>query len=255
MLNHIAVILRGHIRTWRWIHPYVFDFYEKLAYNVDYYMMSYIGSTINTNILGSFEGRNLIACRYVTPNTDFNDSFVNAAYLSYLLLPHKHKREKEVKYDMVFDTRPDVIPVLQPGKHIHPPEPNVLYTTQFELHFNYKYGYYDLAIGDWFLASTSEVHDKMVERFVEDNIQSNQITIRWFAEQNGFSVNKLDYARSFMARPNIDEAIIDGNLDINKISNLASVWTQMSTEQKIQMLDEKLIPHMDFHTGSITCSI
>lgn len=255
MLNHIAVILRGHMRTWRWIHPFVFEFYDKLAYNVDYYMLSYMGSSLNTNVLGSFEGRNLITCKYITPSTDFNDSFVNAAYLSYLLLPYKHKREKQVSYDMVIDTRPDVLPVFKPDKHIHLPEPNVLYITGFELHHNPKYGYYDLGVEDWFFASTSEVHDRMVERFIEDNSQTNHITIRHVAEQNGFSVNKLDYVKAYMARPNIEEAIVNGKLEIGKISALQSLWGQMQREEKIRLLEEKRIPLMDYDTGSWTCSI
>lgn len=255
MLNHIAVILRGHIRTWRWIYPYVFDFYDKLAYNVDYYMLSFIGSSEDTNILGSFEGRNLIACRYITPNKDFNDSYMNAAYLSYLLLPHKHKREKQVNYDIVFDTRPDVIPVYKPGKYIHSIEPDTLYITRFELHHNPKLGYYDLGIEDWFFASTSEVHDRMAGRFIEDNKQTNHITVRCVAEQNGFGVNKLEYVEAYMARPNIEEAIVNGKLDIEKVNSLQSVWQLMPREEKIKLLDEKRIAHMDYDTGSWTCSI
>lgn len=255
MLNHIAVMLRGHIRTWRWIYPYVFEFYDKLAYNVDYYMITHQGSQHNTNVYGSFEGRNLIACAFMKPTSDFANSYQNAAYLAYLLLPYKHQREKTVKYDMIFDSRPDVIPVLKPNTHIHKAEPGILYTTQFDLHHNYKYGYYDLAIEDWFLASSSEVYDKMAERFIADNEQSNQITIRTWAENQGFTVNKLNYVRAFMARPNITEAIIDGKLDIDKISYLAHVWTNLSSEEKIDMLNKKLISIDDYNTGSGTCSI
>ena len=57
--NHIAVVLRGHVRTWHFIYPLVFKFYESIAENVDYYFITW--DTSNTNgIEETFEGKNLI---------------------------------------------------------------------------------------------------------------------------------------------------------------------------------------------------
>lgn len=255
MLNHIAVILRGHVRTWRWIHPYAFNFYDKLAYNVDYYFISWQGSEKNTNVWGSFEGRNLIACQFIKENSDMNFSYLTASYMSYYMLPYKHKREKTVNYDMVIDSRPDVLPFLNADKHIFQPEPNVLYTTQFERHHNQRTNYYDVAIGDWFLASTSKVHDVMCERFIESNDQSNQITIRTYAEDQGYSVNLLPYVTALMCRPTIFEATENNKVEPGFIRHLTQLWSDMSKDEKIQMLEDRKIPLMDYTTGSGTCSI
>lgn len=255
MLNHIAVILRGHVRTWRWIYPYVFNFYDKLAYNVDYYFVSWQGSELNTNIAGSFEGKNLIAYQLIKPNTDINFSYLSAAYMSHLMLAYKHKREKSVKYDMVIDSRPDVLPFFRPNRHIFKPEPNILYTPHFELHFNYRTNYYDIAIADWFLASTSKVHDVMCERFIEPNDQSNQITVRTFAEDQGFYVNALPYVSPIMCRPTISEAVANNNVTIEFAYETSHRWASMSREDKVKLLEEKNIPFMDYETGSGTCSI
>lgn len=255
MLNHIAVILRGQVRTWKFIYPYAFDFYDSLAYKVDYYFISIQGSQENTNIVGSFEGRHLETCLLLMPPRDFNDSYRSSSYYSYMIVPYKQRREKEVKYDLVIESRPDVIPILKKNVPIIKPEPNILYTTRFELHHNHRYGEKDIAIGDWFTASTSEVFDQMSHRWIEENDQSNQITARTFAEKCGFHVNQLPYVRSFIARPNITEAILpDITLDHDKLNPLCAEWAIISREEKIKIMEKNNIPFENYMTGT-TCSI
>jgi hypothetical protein len=256
MLNHIAVILRGHTRTWKLIYPYCFDFYEKIASKVDYYFVSWQGSQHNTNIVETFNGRHLEVLLLLTPTPDFDNSFQNASYSSYMVLPYKHKREKSVKYDLVIDSRPDVIPVLQKNKTIIAPEPNILYTTQFELQHNFRYNELDIAVSDWYMCSTSEIYDIMATRWAETNDQSTQITIRTFAEKNNLFVNRLAYAKAFMARPNIIEAIRpDQTLDTDQLSPLTSSWYNMSRDEKIAYCERQNIPLYNYMTGSATCSI
>lgn len=256
MLNHIAVILRGHVRTWRWVQKYAFEFYDKIAHNVDYYFISWQGCEENTNIVGSFEGRHLEKCLLLAPNSDFPDSYKSPAYTSYMMIPYKKQREKYVQYDMVIDTRPDVIPLLQKNASIIKPEPNILYTAGYELHTNPVYNTPDIAVKDWFFASTSEVYDQMAHRWIAKNDQTNQITIRTYAEEYGFYVNKLPYVRAFMARPNITEAIRpDGSLDTDQLSPLCANWVNLSSEEKINIMAKNDIPLNNYQTGSSTCTI
>lgn len=256
MLNHIAVILRGHVRTWRFICPYAFDFYDKLAYNVDYYFVSVQGCQEYTNIFGIFEGRHLETCLLLEPTNDFSDSYRTSSYYSYMILPYKKRREKQVKYDLVIDSRPDVIPLLKENMPIIRPEENILYTTGFELHHNYRYNEKDIAINDWFFMSTSEVYDQMAQRWIEMNDQGNQITIRTFAEKSGYSVNRIPHVRAVMARPNIVEAIKeDGSLDSDKLGPLCAEWVLLSKEEKIRICELNHIPLPNYMTGSNTCSI
>lgn len=256
MLNHIAVILRGHVRTWKFIYPYVFEFYDSLAYKVDYYFVSIQGCQENTNIFGIFEGRHLEQCLLLRPSKDFTDSYKNSSYYSYMILPYKKRREKEVKYDLVIDSRPDVIPLIRKNVPIIKPEPNILYTTQFDLHHNVRYQEKDIAVADWFFASTSEVYDQMSHRWIEENDQTNQITVRTYAEKCGFHVNRLPYARAFMARPNIIDAILpDGTLDHDKLSPLCANWVNVPVEEKKRIMEKNNIPFENYMTGASTCSI
>ena len=58
-MKNIAVVLRGHVRTWHFNAPKVFDFYDSIADNVDYYFTTW--DTSNTDgIEGTFEDQNLI---------------------------------------------------------------------------------------------------------------------------------------------------------------------------------------------------
>ena len=60
MLNNIAVVLRGQYRTWGYVHPVVFDFYDKIAKNVDYYMVTWrqLGQYGFSNYFEPFEKYN-----------------------------------------------------------------------------------------------------------------------------------------------------------------------------------------------------
>ena len=48
-MKNIAVVLRGHVRTWHFNAPKVFEFYNSIADNVDYYFTTW--DTSNTCLL------------------------------------------------------------------------------------------------------------------------------------------------------------------------------------------------------------
>ena len=57
--KNIAVVLRGHVRTWHFNAPKVFDFYDSIAENVDYYFITWDSSNTD-RIEGTFKDQNLI---------------------------------------------------------------------------------------------------------------------------------------------------------------------------------------------------
>jgi len=256
MLNRIAVMLRGHVRTFKTIYPYIFQFYESIARDVDYYFITWHGSQVNTNLSAIFENRNLCVDMYLQPSLDFGaDSYKSSSYLAYMLLPYKHAREKEVHYDLVFDTRPDVIPVQIKNRPIFVPEENTLYTTQFDLHHNFRYNFYDIAIQDWMMAMSSKVYDQMAERFICYNDQGVQISIRTYADDNNIRVNAMPYM-GYMARPNIIDCMVNNKLiDDVDYNGKISEWINMPSDRKIEYCMKLGILLTDYQTGSATCSI
>lgn len=257
MLNHIAVVLRGHVRTFRVIYPHIFEFYKKIAKNVDYYFITWQGSQVNTCCPEIFKNENLIAEIHLENSKDFGvDSYKSSSFLNYMILPYKHQREKHVQYDIVFDTRPDVIPIFLADKPEFDPDPNTLYTTSYDLHNNFRYNYYDVAIQDWFMAMSSKVFDQMAERFIILNDQGVQITIRTYAQDNNIHVCTMPF-QGYMVRPNIYECIKDDKLTIDEIdfNQKISEWISTPREKKLELIDKLLIMHGDYETGSMTCSI
>lgn len=256
MLNRIAVCFRGHVRTFRLIYPHIFNFYENLAKNVDYYFITWQGSQVNTNIAEIFQGRNLVASVALRPDRDFGaDSYKSSSYLAYILLPYKHAKERQVHYDLVFDTRPDVFPAHKPNAPLFSPESNTLYVTGFDLHHNFRYKFFDVAVQDWMMAMSSKVYDQMAERFIRENDQGVQISVRTYANDHNIDVNLMPY-RGYMIRPNIMDCMknneVDPKTDFHK---KISEWINLPSERKIEYCMKLGVQLSDYETGSTTCSI
>ena len=108
--NNIAVFIRGHKRMWDYTKKNLFESYDHLSENVDYYVALWETSELNIDkIKLDFVGKNLIAC--ITPPLyeSFSGPWKSQGWLPYNLLPYKKIREESVTYDAVFDQRTDTI--------------------------------------------------------------------------------------------------------------------------------------------------
>ena len=55
-MKNIAVILRGHFRTWDYNHKEAFKFYESIAENVEYYFVTWqLENMFSKRITDSFQ--------------------------------------------------------------------------------------------------------------------------------------------------------------------------------------------------------
>jgi len=108
MYDRIAVIYRGHLRTWDYVKDINFKFFESISKEIDYYFITW-DLYENPLIEKDFEGRNLIKFLSISKDTEFYQADYGPAWLLNNILPYKKLREKTVSYDAVIDTRPDVI--------------------------------------------------------------------------------------------------------------------------------------------------
>jgi len=255
MMNHIAVILRGHHRTWNLICDYTLSSYERLAKNVDYYVVSWdIPYTSTKHVTDTFTGRNLIKYVRVPIIDTYYNSYYSSCWLPYNILPWKRQREKTVTYDAVIDSRPDIAVKVLKNKAIIKPEENCLYTTGIELHDNVCTSKKDIAVSDWFFISTSHVYNIMAERFIFPDSAGTQITQRLYAEKEDISVCTLDYVRTFIARPNII------NLELNDktfrdISVKSREWTNLTRDERRQYAKAANVREEDYSTLSLHAAI
>ena len=110
MFNRIAVVLRGHVRTWHYINKYVFSEFSSISKSVDYYFVTWYSAELDIDkIKTSFRGQTLKKFVSVVYDQHQNPS-QTPSYLSSHILDDIINGN----YDAVIDTRPDVLPGWYP---------------------------------------------------------------------------------------------------------------------------------------------
>ena len=75
--------------------------------------------------------------------------------MNMIMAPHIRRQEKRLKdntkYDCIFDSRPDVLPVRNKDLSITYPDPNTIYFSGLEMQTNMKTNKLDVAMQDWFM--------------------------------------------------------------------------------------------------------
>jgi hypothetical protein len=117
--NRIAVVLAGELRTWETASKYLFNFFDSLADNVDYFFVTWnvssqTGELINItdqDVVPPFQqyNKNIVAYKILEPIGKHKTTFYNQAWLSKVgnILKRKHEAENNFIYDQVIETRPD----------------------------------------------------------------------------------------------------------------------------------------------------
>ena len=287
-MKNIAVVLRGHVRTWHFDAPKVFDFYDQIAENVDYYFITWDKSNTD-GIEESFQDQNLIhfqILHWQLQNSEFSgggleskwyNGHAGPPFMNMLVLPHLRRREKQLdkKYDCVFDTRPDVLPVreciIKGDEAGDPipfllPEKNSVYVTGLEMQLNMSAQHKDredIAIQDWFLYMDSEVYDKMIMRYHEDWFvhslgtgPGTQIELREYISKNRMYLCTNDWVRAYMMRPNVFQLDWLDSQSNDELARSADRWPMLDTDEKLKLCERYSISSADYtDTQSITCKI
>lgn len=259
MLNHIAVMLRGHMRTWYYLSPAVFDFYNSIAKNVDYYLSTWQLPGVNMNYIeSSFYGQNLVKAILVPVDERYYTSWAGSGWLNFNLLPYKKQRELTVTYDAVIDTRPDIINRVRQGyTYIIEPEDNTLYVSGLTVQSSYHDQKKHVAVRDHFMMSTSKTFDLLTYRFIEKDVHGSQIQYFKYTNNWGIQINTIDWVESIITRPNaIDFA--PNSKDYFQVSDsmlMNENWIDLSSDEKIHILTKHDINLADYMTASIVAKI
>ena len=110
-MRKIAVVLRGHKRTWDYTKKYTFEFFSNVADQVDYYVALWKTDSINQEqLIEDFRGQSLKSLLIEDKDNEFYTPWFGPAYLSNKASKYIFQEEclSDVNYDLVFDTRPDV---------------------------------------------------------------------------------------------------------------------------------------------------
>jgi hypothetical protein len=287
-MKNIAVVLRGQVRTWHFNAPKVFDFYDKIADNVDYYFITW--DTSNTEgIEESFKNQNLIhfhILSYSLNNSLRTESYKEGEYynghlgppfMNMIMLPHIRRQEKRLgtKYDCIFDTRPDVLPVRNKiiwgedagnDLSVTYPDRNTIYFSGLEMHTNLNSNELDVAMQDWFMYMGSDEFEIFNMRYHTDNCvhqhdkgPGTQIEIREYVVSNPvapMTVCVQDWCNAYMLRPNVFRLDWLDRRDTETVLYKSRAWPTMTKEDKITDCERYGISLSDYvDTPSITCKI
>jgi hypothetical protein len=256
MMDHIAVVLRGHVRTWYYTHSTIFRFYKSIAKNVDYYFVTWDTPSVNEEVIKkTFKGQHLEKFLKVPYNHDLYNSWLGPSWLCNNVLPFKHEREKTVKYNAVFDTRPDVIYRLINNPFIRP-EPKCYYTSSIDCFTSALTEKTTIGIGDWFLYSDSKTFDKISERYNCLDQHSCQIQFRIEIEKLNVSLCVSDSVHAVIVRPNIINLIPDSEKFFNHNHyQLAEEWVHLPAREKSKILEKHHIDEVDYRTISLNSKL
>ena len=257
-MKNIAVILRGHYRTWDYNHKAAFKFYESIAENVEYYFVTWqLENMFSKRITDSFQDNNqkLIKFLSIYPDPLYYTSWYGPSHLNHSIIPYKKQREREIAYDAVFDTRPDIIYKRVENKIVSLPEPNTLYVTKYELQLGPD-GNKHIGIEDHFMMSTSDVHDRMCIRHAYRDEIGCQSQILKLATEFGIQTAIMNWVTDSIVRPTAFTNIPDPNKyfesDYRKV---AREWGNMPLEQKLTLLKHYAIDPEDYKTASILAKL
>lgn len=257
--KRIAVVLRGHMRTWYYTKDVIFDFFESISDKVDYYLATWMlpsmkeDPTIIEDIHKSFVGKNLIRAEFVSIDTPYyQGTSLTSAWLTHSILPYKQQQEEIVKYDAVVETRPDVVFGKLPNRREinYEINENSLYTVRPSPR-EVEPGVFKLFLEDYFLVTDSKTFDILTTRYTHPTVYSNtQISLGVAAEKKGIKLEKLNWVETCIVRPSLMDSGIPANKilapEYNSSKKNDKEWASYSNEEKIRISKKLKIDLEDY---------
>jgi len=244
MFEKIAVVFRGHVRTWHQINKYVFENFSKISKSVDYYFVTWdIPGVDDNTIKNSFNGQNLI--KFVSVSTEkYYNGTQGPSWLSNCICPFLENKN----YDIIIDSRPDVLPVVN-----------------LKIPFNYSaksiYIIWESIITDRNNVTASGISDifhlMSVEnfkiyctRYTKPSTINNHVDLKNFYIDNSISLNVLvDFIRPEIVRPTqVNHLQYDPSIQLRSPwLELWNNWDRLSDQNKIVTLNKYNILLEDYN--------
>lgn len=260
MMKNIAVVLRGHLRTWSYNAPVVFDFFDSIAENVDFYLFTWNTPDLKQHLLiNTFDnhGRPPVYSLAVNPQESLYTSWSGPALLSTLAAPHIRHNHLKTPYDAVFETRFDVLTTRVPDIPVTPIAEDTWYTNSFTNLVD-RYGNRNVGMKDHFLAGTVDTYCAMADRVVIPASETKEchVDMLEFAKSRGIKVsNSLKWVNTMMSRPSDRFRVHDPFAWVNphqiEVDDPSMpVWEEATLEERIDMLVRMDIEWNDYITDN-----
>jgi hypothetical protein len=232
MFNKIAVVLRGHVRTWHQISQYAFKDYSKISKSVDYYFVTWdILGLDEDRIINSFKGQNLVKFLKVSKENHYNNTY-GPSWLANCI----SKYFINDSYDAVIETRPDIIPFFNPrNTFIFSGPLHIIWESPININNNTILG-----ISDTFQIMSVDVFKIYCTRYQKEKKINSHVSLRDFYLENKIDLKLIDnLCGPDIVRPTAID-LIDSTEYTNKKHwiNAWHLWYKISDQEKIKMLKQ-----------------
>lgn len=234
-LKRIAVVIRGHRRTWEYTKKHFFNFFDQVADQVDYYAAIWASNASLGNVANmrdDFKNKNLKYFEWFHDSVIY-DAYLSPSYLSDKVMQAKFEQERlNGRYEAVFDTRPDVIFRLE-GSPLAPPPWTVGSTRTLTDRQNPWGGLEDHV---FYLNSPSQMvwNQRMLYR---DNSENGHYKLLTWAEMNNLTPYQVAWFKCQIVRPTVCRINYEEDYFFEN-HNLERLWHQVPQEEKFKLLVE-----------------
>jgi len=233
-LKRIAVVIRGHRRTWEYTKSHMFEFFDQVADTVDYYVQVWYSNASLGNVSNmpqDFKNRNLKHFE-ISHDSTLYDAFLGPPYLSSKTIEKRFEQEKlNGRYDAVFDTRPDVIFKLigEPTA----PAPWSVGSTRV-LPRGKPWG----GLEDHVFVMDSGTHLVWNQRQHYKSVsEDGHLKLLTWAEMHNLTPFQANWFLCKIVRPNVYKFDYHDNYH-DQIHNIERLWQASTPEEKFKMLQE-----------------
>lgn len=268
--NRIAVVLRGHLRTWNYTKRHIKQFYSGISRHVDYYVILWdYEQTRQYDMMADFPEGNLV--KYLLVPIPENkgewmyhiyNGWNGPAYLAAQAYPEIEKHT----YDVIFETRPDVVPVRNYAVDPVAPAYDEYFTSMIpiiRLNPAEPYNKNHVCLDDWMYIVHPKRYPEIVNRANEAlkdpelmqlwNTYGHQRMLPKYIQKCGMKIWKADWMRTFFSRPNsipylMQVDFLDGWRPHEptspphkcvRLHELSLIWgTVLTNKEKMKFLDK-----------------
>lgn len=260
-MKRIAVILRGHIRTWYQYAQRNFNHFNNIADQVDYYAVTWRNayeyqSIIDLGVCFRDHGETLKQVLRLDENSLDNhyNSYNGAALMCNVITPYIDLEHRLTPYDAVVETRFDISYHWDKQYPVVWPDQNTVLTSGFTLQPCPNKGTDIIGTEDHYFMYTPENLRVMNSRIAWDTKEYNShfAIYQYLAAQNIY-LNKIKSYSASITRPDMAENC--RNIDNIYHAMPMSKWNNISKPERRDILDKHNIPHNDYITQHTFISV
>lgn len=253
----MALILRGHARTWRWSLPATVRSLQSCAVHIDAYLCLWGSSSFGTDQLAQMADLLPTVCAELVDHShwDLQDACDGYTAPSWQAARSAKALRRQAavagSYDLIIDTRPDIYITADPSQLCRPPSGQV----QSTLIADPWPSSHLPGMEDHLLVMDQHTHDIWCQRHYQRyDIAYNHCILQQYCSDHGLTTAEIPWLRSSFVRPNWP-AGNHHSLQHHSLRQALGQWNDMETRARLEHCISAGIDPREysapFHVGDI----